>query len=116
MGTEGAYVQKCGGNAVMVHYVWWVHFACCFLEQLPLAIASIPRRGSLPPSVSTMDKPGISRCLNPVATAEVRGKGRAMSNISNRERGAGEKNFTLADGCTTIACKLALKGFFQLYI
>lgn len=79
MGAEGAYAEKCGGNAVMVHYVRWVHFlACCFPEQLPLAVASIPRRKPLRPSVSTMDEPGISRWLNPVATAEMLGKGRAV--------------------------------------
>lgn len=63
----------------MVCYVWWVSFlACCFPEQLLLAVASIPRKKSLPPSVSIVDKPGISRWLNPVATAEVLGKGRTM--------------------------------------
>lgn len=77
MRAEGAYAQKCGGNAVMVCYVWWVSLlACCFPEQL--AVAGIPRKKSLPPSVSTVDKPGISRWLNLVATAEVLGKGRTM--------------------------------------
>lgn len=34
-----AYAMKFGGNAVMVHF-----FACCFPEQLPLAVASVSRR------------------------------------------------------------------------
>lgn len=44
MRAERARVQEYGGNAGMVHYIWWVHFlACYFPRQLPLAVASYSR-------------------------------------------------------------------------